>query len=320
VSYGVKPIHLTASATSGLPVTLSLISGPAKLSGNILTVTGAGTVVIAANQSGNTEYGPAPEVRHSITVSKTAQTITFPAPKSPVTYGVKPVALTASASSGLAVSFALVSGPGKLSNGVLTVTGAGSIVVAASQAGNADYLAATAVKHTIVVSKAVQTLNFPTLRGPFTYGEKPLPLAAKTTSGLAVSFSVLSGPGKITGGELAFTGAGTVIVEASQPGNLDYLAAAPAKQTLAVNKAKLTVTANNLSMKQGGAVPALTYSMTGFVNSDTQKSATSGAPKLTTAVTSNTKPGAYPITVAAGTLASPNYDFAFAGATLTVQP
>ena len=88
--------------------------------------------------------------------------------------------------------------------------------------------------------------------------------------------------------------------------------------TLAVKKATLAVTANNLTMKQGAAVPALTYGMSGFVNGDVQGKVTTGAPKLTTTATLKSAAGKYPITVAAGTLAAGNYGFSYVNGTLTV--
>jgi hypothetical protein len=51
----------------------------------------------------------------SVTVNKQTQTITFPAPASPVIYGVAPIALSATASSGLPVTFTVISGPGTTS-------------------------------------------------------------------------------------------------------------------------------------------------------------------------------------------------------------
>jgi hypothetical protein len=44
------------SATSGLPVTLSVKSGPATISGNTVTINGTGIVMLVANQSGNANY------------------------------------------------------------------------------------------------------------------------------------------------------------------------------------------------------------------------------------------------------------------------
>ena len=57
------PFPISASASSGLPVSFALVSGPAILSGstntNTVTLTGAGTVTIQAFQPGNTNYNPA---------------------------------------------------------------------------------------------------------------------------------------------------------------------------------------------------------------------------------------------------------------------
>ena len=70
---------------------------------------------------------------------KQPQTITFPQPPSPVVNGTAPLPLNATASSGLPVTYAVYSGPGVVSNGVLTFTGVGTVEVAALQAGNTEY-------------------------------------------------------------------------------------------------------------------------------------------------------------------------------------
>jgi hypothetical protein len=87
-----------------------------------------------------------------------------------------------------------------------------------------------------------------------------------------------------------------------------------------VQQATLTVKANDQTRAYGQDNPSLTYTMTGFVNNDTQASATSGAPTLTTTATSTSDPGQYPITITAGTLAATNYAFNFVNGTLTVTP
>jgi hypothetical protein len=88
--------------------------------------------------------------------------------------------------------------------------------------------------------------------------------------------------------------------------------------TLTVGKATLTVTASNLSMTYGAAIPPLTFTMTGFLNGDTEESATTGAPSLSTTATTASPAGTYPITAAAGTLAAANYTFTFVNGTLSV--
>jgi hypothetical protein len=58
-TYGDAPFTLSATASSGLPVTFSIASGPATVSGSTVTITGAGTVIVDATQAGNADCNPA---------------------------------------------------------------------------------------------------------------------------------------------------------------------------------------------------------------------------------------------------------------------
>ena len=62
-TYGATtPVDLTATASSNLPVSFAIISGPATISGSVLTITGAGNVVVEASQAGNDVYAAAAPV------------------------------------------------------------------------------------------------------------------------------------------------------------------------------------------------------------------------------------------------------------------
>jgi hypothetical protein len=172
---------------------------------------------------------------------------------------------------------------------------------------------------TYTILKA-QTVSFVQPFTSVTYGDKPITLLAKSSSGLPVTFALLSGPAKLSGSTLTLTGAETVVVVARQAGNATY---APAKQvevTIPVQRANLTVTAANVTMKAGATVAKLSYAIEGLKNSDTQANSVTGAPVLKTTATSKSKPGTYPITMSLGTLASPKYKFYLTGATLQVTP
>jgi len=84
------------------------------------------------------------------------QTITFPPPSSPIPFPVSPITLLATGgASGNPVIFSVISGPGTVSGtdgATLTITGTGTVVVAANQAASADYTAATQVTQSIVVN------------------------------------------------------------------------------------------------------------------------------------------------------------------------
>jgi hypothetical protein len=87
--------------------------------------------------------------------------------------------------------------------------------------------------------------------------------------------------------------------------------------TLTVNKAVLTVKANDASMTYGGMLPAFSAAYSGFVNNDTA-SVLTGTPSFTPA-TAPAAAGTSPITPTQGTLMAANYTFTFVNGTLTVN-
>jgi uncharacterized protein (TIGR03437 family) len=71
-TYGAPPFSVAATASSGLPVTITVLSGPATISGNVLTLTDEGVVTLQASQSGNANYLAATSVQQQFTVSAPA--------------------------------------------------------------------------------------------------------------------------------------------------------------------------------------------------------------------------------------------------------
>lgn len=68
-AYGDPPFALNATASSGLPVSYAIASGPATVSGNTLTINGSGTITVIASQGGGSGFSPAASVSRSFTVS-----------------------------------------------------------------------------------------------------------------------------------------------------------------------------------------------------------------------------------------------------------
>jgi hypothetical protein len=163
VTYGDPPINLAVSTSSGLPVSLSA-SGPCAVSGTTLTATDVGTCSVTASQAGDDSYYPAANVTRSFAIGKHDQTIAF-GPLANKMYGDPPFSLTASASSGLAVSFS-AAGVCSLSDGVVNLNGIGSCTITASQAGNADFNAALNVERTFSVTRRFFTLYVPITIAP----------------------------------------------------------------------------------------------------------------------------------------------------------
>jgi len=254
-----EQMTLTATASSGLPVTFSILSGPATLSGTnnaTITYTAAGTVVIEAIQSGNGTYSAATPVTQSVSVTSSAQTITFGV--LPTTaFTSTPPALNATASSGLTVSYA------STTQSVCTVTGgkitfvtAGTCTVTASQPGNTSYAAATPVTQSFAVTATTQTITFAALPNT-TLASSPLTLTATASSGLTVSYtSTTSSVCIVSGSTLTLIAAGTCSITASQAGNTSFAAATSVTQSFTVTSLDFTMQvfgASTLSVSSGSS-------------------------------------------------------------------
>ncbi|MGC4072092.1 MAG: MBG domain-containing protein [Nibricoccus sp.] len=146
------PVTLTATASSGLSVTFSVVSGNATISGASFTPLDANPITLRATQSGNGNYTTVTADQTVTNITKLTQTITFAA-LADKTRTAPAFALSATASSSLPVTFTVASGPATLSGSTLTLIGIpGVVTVRASQAGNAAYSAATDVTRSFTVS------------------------------------------------------------------------------------------------------------------------------------------------------------------------
>lgn len=193
-------------------------------------------------------------------------------------------------------------------------TKAGSYPIVASYNGGAMFSASSDSIGALKIDKATPVITW----------SSPAPI----TVGTALSSTQLNATANVPGTFAYTPSAGTVLPVGSSetlsavftPSDATDYNTVFVSQSLAVNKAVLTVTATSASMASGSAVPSLTYTITGFVNGDTAATATAGTPTETTTATSSSPAGTYPITIAQGTLAAANYTFNFTNGTLTVTP
>jgi len=152
---------VVAAASSGLAVSVtSLTPGTCTVAGTTASFVAAGACTIAADQAGNAAYLAAPEQTQSITIVKQPQTITFTstAPNQPLISATYTV--TATASSGLAVSItSLTPATCPVVGNTATFVAAGACTIAADQAGNAAYLAAPEQTQSITVVTPAQAVQ-----------------------------------------------------------------------------------------------------------------------------------------------------------------
>jgi hypothetical protein len=316
VIYGGSPIPLTATASSGLPVTYA-VTGAAAVSGSTLTIIGAGPVTVTASQMGNGNYAAATPVLRSFTVAPAILTVT--ANNASRSFGVGNPSFTYTIT-GLVNgdTTAVVSGTATEATTATNTSVAGNYPITFStKALTAANYTFTYVNGTLTVKGgAAQTISFNPLAN-VTYGVGPIALSATASSSLPVTYTVF-GAAAVSGSTLTIIGAGPVTVTASQAGNSNYAAATPVSQNFTVTPAMLTVTANNASRSFGVGNPSFTYTISGLVNGDTTAVVSGTATETTTAIT--TSPGGtYPITFSTKALIAANYLFNYVNGTLTVS-
>lgn len=242
------PVNLYASSSVNLPITFTVMSGSAVIVGSTLTPTGVGSVRVRASQAGDSVTNAASDVDIVFNVAKGLQTITFSRPADR-RYGSGDVSLSATSSQGLPITFTVVSGPAVVSGSTLTISGTGRVTVRASQAGNDFIEAATNVDQSFNVERAYQSISFAAIPH-LVKSDAVVELAATATSGLEVSFRVISGPGVLGQSSMSFSGFGYVTVVAEQSGSDLYMPANPVFQRVYVQPIDLPAGADFYTTQQ----------------------------------------------------------------------
>ncbi|MEM7296960.1 MAG: T9SS type A sorting domain-containing protein, partial [Bacteroidota bacterium] len=262
--FGDDAFNLSATASSGLEVTFTVVSGPISINGNTITINGAGTAIIAANQGGNETFNPAPEVTQTFEIAKADQSISF-VEITDKEFGDDPFDLVATASSGLEVTFVVASGPATVSGNTITIDGAGMVTIAANQAGNANFNAAAEVAETFIIAKADQVITIESVEDKLTTDD-PFDVIASVNSGLALTYEV-TGPATLSDNTVTLTGAsGTVSITVSQAGNDNYNEASESISFTVSDASKQdqSITFDEISDKVFGDAP---FALTGTASS-----------------------------------------------------
>jgi hypothetical protein len=236
----------SASATSGLPVSFALDGSSAgcSFSGPTVDFTGSGTCLIDATQLGNTTYAAANPVQVSTALRSPAQpqTITF-GPLANAVYHSAPFSISATATSGLPVSFgSLTPSVCQVSGTTVTLGTLGLCTIQATQLGDGSWLAATPVNQSfnvVAVVKMCAPVGFAIERGSVMWvvfslvdaNNKPIPDSIANGATFAVAFN--GGPP-----------VGAMYV----PPLRQFLALVPTSPRLAPGSYPLTITSNSPSV------------------------------------------------------------------------
>jgi hypothetical protein len=196
----------------------------------------------------------------TLMVTQASQSITFGALPSR-TVGDAPFALTAvGGASGNPVTYAVQDGSSctvDSSTATVTLTGAGTCTITASQAGNGDYADAVPVTQSFVIGKAPSVLHLAAI-ADHSYGDAPFRVTV-TGSGSTSPITLTAAPAGVcvlsSGNLITLTGPGTCTVTANQAGDANYQAAAPVSQSFSVSYRVAVLTDLSKAVHQNATLP-----------------------------------------------------------------
>lgn len=235
-TYGDAPITLTATASSGLPVTyVSSDTTVVNITGNLAVIKGAGNVLITAKQPGNGVYDAAPDVVQPLTINKA--TLIATASDTTKIYGqpnpVFKIRYTGFVNSDTAAVLDIA----PVANTIASdSTDAGMYAITLNDGEDNNY-SFTYVNGTLTITPADQVITFSAL-GAVEPTDPPFLLEATASSGLPVGFTTSDSTIlKINGTSATIIGAGEVTITATQPGNANYNPAPEVSQTITIEPA-----------------------------------------------------------------------------------
>lgn len=225
VTYGDTSFYLTATASSGLPVTFSSSNtSVATVSGSTITIVGVGIADIKASQAGNSSYNAAPDIIRSLTVIQKQLTVPNAAVQNKTYDGTNTAVISGTLSGVVNSDDVILNGTGLFAdvNAADNITVFSTSTLAGTRAANYSLLQPTGLSAGI--QKALQVITFNALTGKSLGDADYAPYTYSVTSALnPITFSS-SNPAVATviSNQIHIVGVGTTNITASQAGSTNY--------------------------------------------------------------------------------------------------
>lgn len=314
VTYGDAAFELTAATDAELPVTYTS-SNPdvASVSGTTVTILSAGTALITASQPGNDAVNEAPAVEQELTVNKASLTTT--ADNKSKTYG--------DANPGLTITYngfkgtddaSIIDVPPLINTTASQFSDAGTYPISLSGGNDNNY--------NIIITDGTLTVNKAPLSAKADdkiriYGDSnpTFTITWDGFKGADDASSIDTQPTIITtAGQYDNTGIYPISISGGTDNNYELTLA---DGTLTVNKAELSVVANDKTKLYGDANPLLSITYNGLKGTDDAFSI-DAPPTINTTATQFSDVGTYPISLSGGN--DNNYDITdMTDGTLTIN-
>ena len=252
-TYGDASFTLPATTDKGLTINYqSTNTSVATIDGNVVTIKEPGETNIIATQAGNDDYLEAAYVSRKLTVKKLSQTIIFNELQEK-TFEDIPFTLPATTDRGLTISYQSTNtNVATVDGNTVTIVGAGTTDIIATQQGDEHHYAATPVSRTLTINRQVQTITFNAF-GNVVYGDAQIELNQFTNKNFEIKYtSSNTDVATVNGNIITIVKPGVTVIKATQNGNKNYLPAQSIERTLIVNKAEQKIEWYELSAKNYG--------------------------------------------------------------------
>lgn len=302
--------------TYGTPLSATQLNAAAGVPGTFAYAPAIDSVLAAGSQTLSVTFSPTDTVNYTTA----SQSVTLAVAKAPLSISAndaskpegEPNPVFAAAYAGFVNgdTAAVVSGL-TLSTTATTSSPAGTYLIVPADA-SADNYAISFQSGTLTITGPPKTAPVITWvpPDPITYGTPLSATQLNATADVPGSFSYDPAAGTVPG-----AGPKTLTMTFTPTDAVNY-STASASVGLTVQRASLTVTANNATRMPGEPNPVFSAAYSGFVNGDT--AAVVSGLTISTSATTSSPPGIYPITPANAT--TWNYSPSYIAGTLTISP
>ena len=247
------PFSITTPTTNsnGLFTYTSSNTSVATVSGNVLTIVGAGSSTITANQVSTASYISA-TITASLVVTKATPTITFSIPTKVI--GVAPfipAPITNSTGAFTYTSSNLT--VATVTGNTITILKIGTSTITAVQASTTNYISSGIITTTLLVTLPTPTIIFSIPEKLVGIAPFAITITSNSNSVFTYTSSELS-VATVLGNKITIVGAGSSIITAVQPGTATYLSGT-STTTLIVNLPIPTLTKFSIPVKTFGNAP-----------------------------------------------------------------
>jgi hypothetical protein len=313
-TYGDAPLTLSASASSGLSVQFSSSTpGVCGVTGNNASILAAGICTLVANQPGNTTFAVAPTVSRTLVVARAPLAII-------ASDAIRTVGQANPVFSGRYTGFvngdtsSVLSGTLNFSTSASASSPVGSYSIVPSGLTSDNYAIVFAPGTLTITDKQVPTVTW-TNPANISYGTALGASQLNASASVPGSFSYTLANSSPAAGTVLNAGNGQLLRAIFTPTDTATYAVVTTTTALDVNRAPLTVIADDATRMVGQPNPTFSVRYSGFVNGETA-AVLGGTLQFATTATASSLAGSYAV-VPSG-LTSGNYAITFVNGTLTV--